>query len=295
MVKSKFDLNLKINPLNSNIEKYIWNKLDLTPYKSYGKMTDEEINKIYNKVIEKFNYKTNGLPKYFCQSIILSIRANIMRNHMIKNHKKVVSSKLKITEDYNDGLGVLELSTKYDGSPLNILRLIFANKYKKKLTQLIGKKKILSARDNEQLELAIDNDLYALINQDEVLKKSTEFELQIQSILDNLGIKYKTQEQLAQEQIEESDKATNTPDFLILDDLWINGMKINWIDAKNFYGLNTPYLKSRIKSQTKKYLDAWGSGSIIFCLGFNSKLKIPGILFIDFYSFEKSFTNSQSV
>lgn len=288
MSKSKFDYNIHINPLDSNIEKYICSKLDLTPYKSYSKMSDEEIYKIYNKVINKFKLSI-GLPEYFCPEIILSIRANLMRSHMIINHKKVVSLGSMIINDYNNGMGVLELSSKYDGSPLNILRLIFASKYKKKLTQLIKSKKILSSEDTTQLDLAISNDLYALINQDKVLKKSTEFELSIQEILDKLGIQYKTQEQLAQEQIEESDKAINTPDFLILDDLWINGKKINWIDAKNFYGLNTQYIKKRIKHQTKKYLDVWGSGSIIFSLGFSSELKIPGILFIDYCSFEKKF------
>ena len=34
-------------------------------------------------------------------------------------------------------------------------------------------------------------------------------------------------------------KAINTPDFLILSNLEINGIKINWIDAKNFYGAYT--------------------------------------------------------
>lgn len=288
MSKSKFDLNFLINPLDSSIEKYICSKLDLRPYKSYSKMSEKEINKIYNKVINYAKFRNLKIPDYFCPEIILSIRANLMRSHMIVNHIKVLSNESKIIEDYTNGIGVLELSTKYDGSPLNILRLVFYKKYKKKLTQLIKKKKILSKRDLEQLNIAISNDLYALVNQDEILKKSTEFELKIQKILDNLGIRYKTQEQLAQEQIQESDKATNTPDFLILDDLWINGEKINWIDAKNFYGLNTPYLKKRIKHQIKKYLDVWGFGSIIFSLGFCSKLKINGILFIDYNSFEKN-------
>lgn len=288
MGKSKLDLNFKINPLDSNIEKYICSKLDLSPYKSYTKMSDEKINNIFTKILKKFDSTSIKLPKYFCKEIILSIRANLMRNHMIINHKNVLSSESKIINDYKKGLDILELSTKYDGSPLNILRIIFMKKYNKKLTQLITNKKILSTKDEFQLQLAISNDLYALINQDEILKKSSEFELKIQKVLDELGIKYKTQEQLAEEQIKESNKASNTPDFLILDNLYINGHKINWIDAKNFYGLNTSYIKKRIRHQTKKYLNTWGSGAIIFSLGFSSKLKINDILFIDYYSFEKS-------
>ena len=291
MTKFKFYIKMEIIPLDYNIEKYICSKLNLTPYKSYGKMDEKEITKIYDKVINKFSNESSNIviPKYFCEEIILSIRANLMRDHMIKNHKKVVSNKSHIVKDYNVGMDILKLSAKYDGSPLNLMRLIFMEKYKKKLTQLIQKNTILNLRDKKQLDIAISNDLYALINQNEILKKSTDFELKIQNKLDSLGIKYKTQEQLAKEQIKKSNIATNTPDFLILDDLFINGKKIKWIDAKNFYGLNTEYIRKRIKHQTKKYLDAWGPGAIIFNLGFCSELKLKDILFIDYYSFEKNF------
>lgn len=290
MSKLKFNIEMKIIPLNYNIEKYICLKLDLSPYKSYAKMDENEIEYIYQKILSKFTNTTISIPKYFCKEIILSIRANLMRDHMIKNHNIVVSSKYDIIFDYDNGMDVLKLSSKYDGSPLNLLRLIFDEKYGKKLTQIIKNNKILNLRDKKELDIAISNDLYALINQDAVLKKSTDFELKIQKILDLNDIKYKTQEQLAQEQIKKSNIATNTPDFLILDDLFINGKKINWIDAKNFYGLDTQYIKKRIKHQTKKYIDTWGPGSIIFNLGFSSKLILNDILFIDFYSFEKNFS-----
>lgn len=288
MNKLEFNFEIQIISLDSNIENYICSKLDLSPYKSYAKMSDNEINNLYKKVIKKFNNSPIMIPEYFCEEIILSIRANLMREHMIKNHKKVLSSKYLIISDYKNGINILRLSSKYDGSPLNLLRLIFMKIYEKKLTELIKNDSILNSRDKKELDIAIHNDLYALINQDEVLKKSVNFELKIQKILDTIGIRYKTQVQLAEEQIKKSNKATNTPDFLILDNLIINGNKIKWIDAKNFYGLNTNYLKKRIKEQTKKYINAWGCGAIIFNLGFCSKLNITDILFIDYYSFEKN-------
>lgn len=287
MNKSKIDLKIKITPLDYSIEKYICSKLDLTPYKSYTKMSEKEINELFEKVKKKFKNTSILIPEYFCKEIILSIRANLMREHMIVTHKKILMSKKNIVNDYDSGMNILKLSTKYDGSPLNLLRLIFMDKYDKKLTQLIKKNNILSLRDKNQLELGVSNDLYALINQDEILKKSANFEFKIQKILDSLGIKYKTQNELAIEQIKKLSKAINTPDFLILDNLIINGNEIKWIDAKNFYGLNNQYMKKRIKHQTKKYLDSWGSGAIIFNLGFCSELKLNNILFIDYYSFEK--------
>lgn len=288
MTKLNFDYKIEINPLDNTVEKYICSKLDLTPYKSYAPMSEKEIKYLFEKIINKFKNSSSNIPEYFNEKIILSIRANLMREHMIKTHRKLLKQKINIIRDYDNQMDILNLSTKYDGSPLNLLRIIFINKYKKKLTQIIVKNKILDQRDREQLDIAISNDLYALINQNEILKKSSDFELKIQNILDSLGIRYKTQEDLAKEQIKKSNVATNTPDFLILDNLIINGIKINWIDAKNFYGLDNQYIKKRIKKQTKKYIDTWGTGAIIFNLGFGSELKLKDILFIDFYSFEKN-------
>ena len=214
MVKSKIDLKIDTKPLDNNIEKYICSKLDLSPYKSYGKISDDDINNLYLRIKKKFSNLIDEEPEYYYK-IILSIRANLMREHMILTHKNIIINKNKIISDYKDGFDVLELSEKYELSPLNILRLVFLFKYKKKLTQLIKKKSILSQTDKKKLDKAINNDLYALINQDEVLKKSTEFETKIQNILDSLGVRYKTQEQLAEKQVRELGKAINTPDFLI--------------------------------------------------------------------------------
>jgi hypothetical protein len=281
----QINLKIKINPLNYNIEKYICNNINIKPPESYAKMNDDELNKIYNNV--KKNFTNTELPYYFCKEIILSIRANIIRSHMILNHKKIILNNSNIINNYDNGINILELSKKYDASPLNLLRLIFKFKYKTKLTQLIKNNIILDNKDKEQIKIAIDNDIYALINQDIILKKSNNFELKIEKILDSKNIKYKTQNQLIDEQIKESNIITNTPDFLILDDLYINDIKINWIDAKNFYGLDSKFVKKKIEKQTKKYLEKWGSGSIIFNLGFGSKLNFNDILLIDFYSFEK--------
>ena len=62
----------------------------------------------------------------------------------------------------------------------------------------------------------------------------------------------------------------------------INNYKINWIDGKNFYGSTVPFIKDKIKKQTKKYLNTWGPGSIIFSLGSNENLKFTNILFLDY-------------
>ena len=114
------------------------------------------------------------------------------------------------------------------------------------------------------------------------MKESVGFEKQIEHFLNKNSIKYITQEELVKEQIKKYGQPINTPDFLIKSDLYIGNYKINWIDAKNFYGSTVPFVKNKIKKQTLKYLNEWGSGSIIFSLGFNQNLKFTNILFLGF-------------
>lgn len=278
------NIRIKINPLDYNVENYIKDNINLKPPESYAKMNEKELELLFTQTKNNFSPE---LTANFSKEIILSIRSNLMRSHMIETHRNLIRNQKQIIKDYDDNSDILKLSEKYDGSPLNLLRLIFKKKYNNKLTKLISNKKILSKEDSIQLEIAIHNDTYALINQNEILDKAIKFENKIKEILIKNKVEFKTQEELAKEQKENSDKITNTPDFLILSELKINDIKINWIDAKNFYGTNSTLNKKNINRQTEKYINEWGTGSIIFNLGFCSKLNFPNILLIDFESFEK--------
>ena len=138
-----------------------------------------------------------------------------MKNHMVYNHKNLVKNSKKIIQKYNDGEDVLDLSGQFDVSPLNILREVFSAKYHMKLTKLINKKDILNTYDLEQLNLAIKNDDYALIDNTAISKESEDFEKDIEQFLKNNNVKYQTQEELTQEQTKIHGYAVNTPDFLI--------------------------------------------------------------------------------
>ena len=282
------NIKIKINPLDNSIEQIVLKKLNKNPPESYDKIGTEELDLIFSHIIQNF---PQSQTENFSTQIILSIRANMMREHMIQTHKKILSKEKSIVQDYKNKMELKKIVSKYDGSPLNLLRIIFFNMYNKKLTAIIKNKKILSQYDLTQLDWAISHDAYALINQDDILTKSNEFEEKIKFILDKLNVKYKTQNDLYREQIKSNNKPTNTPDFLIQDNLYLNGIKINWIDAKNFYGSKSKFMIKKIKSQTEKYIRTWGTGSIIFNLGFNSTLEIENILMVDFKSFQNISNN----
>ena len=275
---------IKINPLDYKIEKFIIKKLNFNPPESYAKIDKNELENIYQLILQKFSKK---ITNNFNKKIILSIRGNIMRSNLIINHKNIINNEYIIEKDYMNGFNILDLVKKYNYSPLNLLRIIFYKKYHNNLTKIIKNTKILDSRDYEQLNLAISNDIYALINQKEILQKSILFENKIQKILNKLNIVYKTQNELAKEQIKDSNIVTNTPDFLILSEFFINNKKISWIDAKNFYISDSILLKKKIIKQTNKYIDKYGSGAIISSLGFSSSIFFYNILLIDFTSFQQ--------
>ena len=142
----------------------------------------------------------------------------------------------------------------------------------------------LTIYDQEQFKLAEQNDIYVTLDQVEQGDESIKFEKLIEEFLIKNKVDYKTQDQLTEEQKIKYGKAINTPDFLITSELIINSKKVNWIDAKNFYGSNIDFIVSKIKKQIKKYLDTYGSGCIIFNHGFNSKLGFNDVLILDYDS-----------
>lgn len=270
----KININIK-NIIPNEIEKFIIKNINKNPPECYGQITDSELKKIGKQVLNTYKLNIN-------KHIIASIKSGYMKNYIIKNHSTLKKKSQLILNDYPKE-SVLNLSTKFNLSPMTIIRFVFDHIYHKKLKELISSKK-LSSYDQEQFNLAEQNDTYVTLNQVDQGEESIKFEKQIEEFLIKNKVDYKTQEQLTQEQKIKYGQAINTPDFLITSELIINSKKINWIDAKNFYGSNIDFIVSKIKKQIKKYLESYGSGCLIFNHGFNSELKFQDVLILDYDS-----------
>lgn len=282
------NLNIKFNPLKNDVEKYIIKFIKTQKYTTYffKKIDNKLCNKITNKVKKNFDININS-------QLINSIKSAYVKDNIIKNNNKIdknfkdiYKKYLQLENNNKNNQNIIEYySTKYNVSPLNLIRKIFVKKYSKKFNKI--DKQNLGSFDKNMLKYSIDNDNYALIDNNNLLKKAIEFENKINKILTKLKIKFKTQEQLSQEQIKEYGKPINTPDFLILSDFYVNGIKINWIDAKNFYGSCVQFIENKIKLQTDKYINVYGSGMIIFSQSYNSDLYYNNILLANYESFKK--------
>ena len=270
-------LNIKINKISYKLEKKLAKAVIIKG--NYKKLTDKQLDKLNNYIYKKkLNVSLND---------ILSIRSAYMTIKIIKDSDKLESSINKINKLYKKGIKLSWISKKFDLSPILILKNIFSSRYSKEnIKDFFYGKHLdkLNEFDLEQLNFAKDNDIFNKVDQTEQLNNSKNFELKIHDFLIKNKVKFKTEKELTKEQLEKYGKAISTPDFLILSDFYINDKKINWIDAKNFYGANTFLIKKNIQKQVPKYINEYGYGCIIFSLNFSDKLHFDNVLLTSFMS-----------
>lgn len=267
-----------ISKISNKVEKDIINELLRTDFK-YKQITPEFVKNIISKL---------NLHDTITSDIIFSLNKSYITQHIIENNNKNIKKyKKEIMQDYNTNKNIVKMSKEYDVSPLNIMREIIKDVYKTKISKISKNNlNILSENDKIMFQQAKDNDDFAQVNQLESLDNSLKFELKIQQVLEEHNIEFKTQAELVEEQIKLYGSPRSTPDFLLTKPLIINDFEINWIDAKNYYGSNTYYIKDSIKHQTRKYIKKHGSGCIVYSLGFNEKLNFDNILIMNFNDFK---------
>lgn len=271
-------INLKIKP----------KKISEETEQKLGKIIDEFSKE--HKYIKLDENAKNELRKAVSKHkvsfrMVLSLRRAIIREKVILRHGKLRRLIKVIQREYEEKKDkdyniIINLSNKYEFSPLNIFRVMFESKnFNKNKIKIILKNpdNYLDKIDTNQVKLAIKYDLVSSVDQELQSKLAEEFERDIEKILKQKNIKYKTQEELVKEQFKKYGKPIITPDFLIESDLYINRHKVNWIDAKNFYGANLETLKYHLEKQVAKYIKAYGDGLLVFKYGFSEKIKINNV------------------
>ncbi len=114
----------------------------------------------------------------------------------------------------------------------------------------------------------------------EILKRSMEFEHQLENYLKSLKINFRTEVDI------KSDKDyAVTPDILFDKPiiLELNGVDhvIRWLDAKNYLLTDTPFIVKSLKKQSEKYNDVFGMGAFVFHYGYDKSVDIPNVLILD--------------
>lgn len=107
-----------------------------------------------------------------------------------------------------------------------------------------------------------------------------DWENELFQYLDEHHISYVKEENL------KSMNTKSTPDCLLLDELYINGRKVKWIEFKSYYasGLRENWwFTKKIFTQATKYVNEFGEGAIIMKSGFTERLdgSFSSMLFLD--------------
>jgi hypothetical protein len=233
----------------------------------YGRLTKEEINDLSNYI------QTSSCAMTLDQ--VLNLRSQLLQNKAACRHHLLVQNIQKLVSLYKGGDSILSLSQRFDAPPLNVLRVVLQGmKYKKSQIQrgLRDPENNFEPRELKEYEQAKATDYVAIVNWGPIHAAAEGFEDCIAQYLLDEGIQFVRQSQLEKEQLEMFGRQVLTPDFLIFDDLEINGKKVRWIDAKSYYGAITAgfHVKKTCK-QMKRYIQHWGPGAIVFLKGFNEK------------------------
>lgn len=243
---------------------------------------DEQLyDDLSTKIATSTNYKLPNKPHDLLGRQIYNITLELMKDKVIRNIPRLNKNINKLTQEYNNGIGILQLSNKYDFPPIRLLYAVLSNNGTPKhvLNQMYNNKvdpeSVLNKRDLKEYKIAIENDFND--NVDHAVSQRNE------DLFVNLfhEIPHKTQLELTQEQIKEYGHAIATPDILFTTEVYINDVLIKWIDFKDYVGSYTKYLHKSNIEQSERYNKIWGFGAFCYSLSYVEGYTIKGATVLD--------------
>ena len=213
----------------------------------------------------------------------LSLRSALIQQKTVYGHGRLKSRSKALFRLYNEGVNVVDLSTRFDFPPMNIFRVILAEKRwsKSRIKECLRDPSKMKKREREEFEKAEAADRVSNVDQSETHSRADLFEEILADWFESRGVKIRRQNEMVSEQKLEHGRPINTPDILFLDHVEINGQPVAWIDAKHFYGADVQFQRKKMTKQMSRYIEEWGSGAVVYRHGFSENLFIPGCLMLD--------------
>ena len=240
----------------------------------FGFLPEERVQEIASQI--------DGMPITLEQT--LSLRAALNQEKSVYSHSKLMRHSNEISRRYNSGESVIALSKRFDAPPVNTFRAVLTGRgwSKSRIKDTLNKNPSkLNTRDREQFELAESVDRVSSVNQTETQNAAEIFEEILCSYFTGLGVRFRRQEELLDEQKRNEGRAIITPDLLLLDDVRINGTPCAWIDAKHFFGADLKFPKKKTQKQVDRYVAEYGQGAIVYRHGFCDGLRLRGAIKLD--------------
>jgi len=227
---------------------------------------------------------------------VLSLRSALLQQKTVYGHGRLKSRSKVLLRLYNEGVNVVDLSKRFDFPPMNIFRVILAEKKwsKSRIKESLRTPSKLSKREREEFEMAEAADRVSNVDQTETHIRADLFEDILSDWFESKGVRIRRQPEMVTEQKKELGRPVRTPDILFLDLVEINGKPIAWIDAKHFYGADVDFQRKKMVKQMNRYIEEWGSGAIVYRHGFSENLFIPGCTLLGADTLDLSRLNSDS-
>uniref|UniRef100_A0A6C0C854 CDAN1-interacting nuclease 1 n=1 Tax=viral metagenome TaxID=1070528 RepID=A0A6C0C854_9ZZZZ len=232
-----------------------------------------------------------GINKYYGTNIkidqYISLRNTLLKQKMINNYYQIKRRIGSATDEYNGGENIMILSKRYDHPPCNLLKSIFICQGYDELSinKLFRLKmddvEVLSVYDCKQYGLAERFDIDSMTQQLKIAEVATSNEILFVDFFKKMGINLSTQEELVNEQMESHGRAVVTPDILFIDVIYINKVRIHWLEYKDYACTTVQYLLPRNIKQVEKYTKTWGTGAICYNHSFVDNISIPGTVILD--------------
>ena len=213
----------------------------------------------------------------------LSLRSALLQQKTVYSHGRLKSKAKSLFRLYNEGVSVVDLSKRFDFPPMNIFRIILAEKRwsKSRIKECLREPSKMKKREQEEFEKAEAADRVSNVDQSETHSRADLFEEVLADWFESRGVNLRRQNEMVSEQRLEHGRPINTPDILFLDHVEINGQPVAWIDAKHFYGADVGFQRKKMLKQMMRYIDEWGSGAIVFRHGFSENLYMAGVTMLD--------------
>lgn len=199
---------------------------------------------------------------------VFNLRGNLIRDKIVRGHFRIRQPAVRrqICDAYRTK-SILHVSRLFDYPPRQLIKAILLwidALDEKEVDRLFdpGTRSIddiltkLTARNLTQYNLATrcdaepkDNAEIALRNEKAFVSLFSEFP-------------HKTEDDLREE------GSQTTPDILFTEPITINGIRINWIDYKDYIGTPNTFLSNKLRKQAARYTEAHGQGAFAFNGGF---------------------------
>tara|TARA_B110001452_G_scaffold259016_1_gene254864 strand:- start:2487 stop:3536 length:1050 start_codon:yes stop_codon:yes gene_type:complete len=213
----------------------------------------------------------------------LSLRSALLQQKTVYSHGQLQSRGKALVRLYREGMGIVDLSKRFDFPPMNIFRLILKEMgwSKSRIKETLRSPSKFKERERNEFEAAEAADRVSNVDQSETHVRADLFEEILADWFEDQGVRIRRQPEMVKEQMKEHGRPINTPDLLFLDHVEINGEPVAWIDAKHFYGADVDFQRKKITKQANRYVDSWGQGALVFRHGFCENVHIPGTVLLD--------------